>query len=101
VCCTKRGNGGQHLVKVVGGGVGGVTDVVGASADTVAALTDMGVEDPDQLGEDKGVPMMMEPASEKRIRREIANSNERRRMQSINAGFSSLRSYCHITREKN
>lgn len=28
---------------------------------------------------------------EKRIRREIANSNERRRMQSINAGFSSLR----------
>jgi transcription factor AP-4 len=38
----------------------------------------------------------MEPATvgfqEKRIRREIANSNERRRMQSINAGFSSLRS---------
>ncbi|XP_022228617.2 uncharacterized protein LOC111078313 [Drosophila obscura] len=30
--------------------------------------------------------------SEKRIRREIANSNERRRMQSINAGFQSLRS---------
>lgn len=28
---------------------------------------------------------------EKRIRREIANSNERRRMQSINSGFSSLR----------
>lgn len=28
---------------------------------------------------------------EKRIRREIANSNERRRMQSINAGFQSLR----------
>ena len=28
---------------------------------------------------------------EKRIRREIANSNERRRMQSINAGFSSLK----------
>lgn len=28
---------------------------------------------------------------EKRIRREIANSNERRRMQSINAGFNSLR----------
>ena len=36
--------------------------------------------------------MMMEQTSEKRIRREIANSNERRRMQSINAGFSSLRS---------
>lgn len=29
--------------------------------------------------------------NEKRIRREIANSNERRRMQSINAGFQSLR----------
>lgn len=28
---------------------------------------------------------------EKRIRREIANSNERRRMQSINSGFNSLR----------
>lgn len=28
---------------------------------------------------------------EKRIRREIANSNERRRMQSINAGFQYLR----------
>lgn len=76
-------------MKVVGGAV---SDGVGASADTVAALADMGVEDPDQLGEDKGVPMMMEQTSEKRIRREIANSNERRRMQSINAGFSSLRS---------
>ncbi|XP_067625019.1 helix-loop-helix protein 11 [Eurosta solidaginis] len=29
--------------------------------------------------------------SEKRMRREIANSNERRRMQSINAGFQNLR----------
>ncbi|KAF2365879.1 Myc-type basic helix-loop-helix (bHLH) domain [Trinorchestia longiramus] len=29
--------------------------------------------------------------NEKRIRREIANSNERRRMQSINAGFASLK----------
>ncbi|XP_074650237.1 transcription factor AP-4-like [Tubulanus polymorphus] len=29
---------------------------------------------------------------EKRVRREIANSNERRRMQSINAGFQALRS---------
>ena len=28
---------------------------------------------------------------ERRVRREIANSNERRRMQSINAGFQSLR----------
>ena len=30
--------------------------------------------------------------SDKRMRREIANSNERRRMQSINAGFQVLRS---------
>lgn len=29
--------------------------------------------------------------NERRLRREIANSNERRRMQSINAGFQSLR----------
>ncbi|XP_033116190.1 transcription factor AP-4-like isoform X2 [Anneissia japonica] len=29
--------------------------------------------------------------SDKRVRREIANSNERRRMQSINAGFQSLK----------
>lgn len=29
--------------------------------------------------------------SEKRVRREIANCNERRRMQSINAGFDNLR----------
>nr|CAH8855633.1 unnamed protein product [Trichobilharzia regenti] len=32
-----------------------------------------------------------QPDQEKRVRREIANSNERRRMQSINAGFDSLR----------
>jgi len=32
-----------------------------------------------------------EPPQEKKIRREIANSNERRRMQSINSGFASLR----------
>jgi len=30
-------------------------------------------------------------SSERKARREIANSNERRRMQSINAGFQSLR----------
>ncbi|XP_064636610.1 transcription factor AP-4-like [Lineus longissimus] len=32
-----------------------------------------------------------EMEDERRVRREIANSNERRRMQSINAGFTSLR----------
>ncbi|KAH8351609.1 uncharacterized protein crp [Drosophila kikkawai] len=40
-------------------------------------------------GDCSGKPMQ---DSEKRMRREIANSNERRRMQSINAGFQSLRS---------
>lgn len=32
------------------------------------------------------------PADDRRMRRQIANCNERRRMQSINAGFQSLRS---------
>lgn len=41
-------------------------------------------------GEERQIPINME--NEKRMRREIANSNERRRMQSINAGFQSLRS---------
>ncbi|XP_017071016.1 uncharacterized protein LOC108107556 [Drosophila eugracilis] len=40
-------------------------------------------------GDGSGKPLV---DSEKRMRREIANSNERRRMQSINAGFQSLRS---------
>uniref|UniRef100_A0A8D9DN46 Transcription factor AP-4 n=2 Tax=Cacopsylla melanoneura TaxID=428564 RepID=A0A8D9DN46_9HEMI len=41
----------------------------------------------------RGSSSMLTPCTdkEKRIRREIANSNERRRMQSINAGFQSLR----------
>ncbi|KAM9819540.1 transcription factor AP-4-like [Syngnathus typhle] len=40
------------------------------------------------------IPFSPETAQdqERRIRREIANSNERRRMQSINAGFQSLKS---------
>lgn len=39
-----------------------------------------------------GEPPTASLEQEKRIRREIANSNERRRMQSINNGFQSLRS---------
>lgn len=39
-----------------------------------------------------GEPPTATMEQEKRIRREIANSNERRRMQSINNGFQSLRS---------
>jgi len=54
----------------------------------VKVMTPTDMED-DQ--DNMGGPMNMEQTSEKRIRREIANSNERRRMQSINAGFSSLR----------
>nr|XP_029729489.1 uncharacterized protein LOC109409624 [Aedes albopictus] len=38
-----------------------------------------------------GVRGIVMDKDEKRMRREIANSNERRRMQSINAGFQSLR----------
>lgn len=40
---------------------------------------------------DKLPPGTKTMEAEKRIRREIANSNERRRMQSINAGFQALR----------
>ncbi|XP_050303108.1 transcription factor AP-4 isoform X2 [Anthonomus grandis grandis] len=39
-----------------------------------------------------GEPPTVSMDQEKRMRREIANSNERRRMQSINNGFQSLRS---------
>lgn len=44
--------------------------------------------DDENSGGDTGGPVVDQ---ERRIRREIANSNERRRMQSINAGFQSLR----------
>lgn len=44
---------------------------------------------PIHLGSSHNSSSTME--NEKRIRREIANSNERRRMQSINAGFQSLK----------
>merc|ERR1712062_717074 len=40
---------------------------------------------------DLNVPGGGDADNERRVRREIANSNERRRMQSINAGFQSLR----------
>ncbi|KAF5305903.1 hypothetical protein FQR65_LT07514 [Abscondita terminalis] len=48
------------------------------------------IESKSRVKQDGEPPTTME--AEKRIRREIANSNERRRMQSINAGFQSLRS---------
>ena len=43
------------------------------------------------LCRDLNVPGGGDADNERRVRREIANSNERRRMQSINAGFQSLR----------
>jgi hypothetical protein len=43
----------------------------------------------DQIDDQPVSPNNME--QDRKIRREIANSNERRRMQSINAGFNSLR----------
>ena len=46
------------------------------------------------MAQNSGSTFSSEPKTmeqEKRIRREIANSNERRRMQSINSGFASLR----------
>lgn len=47
------------------------------------------LEDDLQSGTGNSVTIM--DHDEKRMRRQIANSNERRRMQSINAGFQSLR----------
>lgn len=37
---------------------------------------------------------------QRKIRRQIANNNERRRMQSINAGFESLRTMLPLVDEK-
>lgn len=44
------------------------------------------------LGRSQSIPGKAHMENEKKMRREIANSNERRRMQSINAGFQSLKS---------
>ncbi|KAK3872245.1 hypothetical protein Pcinc_022671 [Petrolisthes cinctipes] len=59
-------------------------------------IDDIGIEDEEAIGSLcrlGGRPVSPKTAmeQEKRIRREIANSNERRRMQSINAGFASLK----------
>merc|ERR1719447_451226 len=59
-------------------------------------IDDIGIEDEEAIGSLcrlGGRPVSPKSAmeQEKRIRREIANSNERRRMQSINSGFASLR----------
>lgn len=59
-------------------------------------IDDIGIEDEEAIGSLcrlGGRPVSPKSAmeQEKRIRREIANSNERRRMQSINAGFASLK----------
>ncbi|XP_064608967.1 transcription factor AP-4-like isoform X2 [Liolophura sinensis] len=44
------------------------------------------------LGKARPMSPKAQLEQEKKVRREIANSNERRRMQSINAGFTSLKS---------
>lgn len=59
-------------------------------------IDDIKIEDEEAIGSLcrlGGRPVSPKTAmeQEKRIRREIANSNERRRMQSINAGFASLK----------
>lgn len=59
-------------------------------------IDDIKIEDEEAIGSLcrlGGRPLSPKTAmeQEKRIRREIANSNERRRMQSINAGFASLK----------
>ncbi|KAK7087057.1 Transcription factor AP-4 (activating enhancer binding protein 4) [Halocaridina rubra] len=59
-------------------------------------IDDIKIEDEEAIGSLcrlSGRPISPKTAmeQEKRIRREIANSNERRRMQSINAGFASLK----------
>ncbi|ROT79176.1 Transcription factor AP-4 [Penaeus vannamei] len=59
-------------------------------------IDDIAIEDEEAIGSLcrlGGRPVSPKSAmeQEKRIRREIANSNERRRMQSINAGFASLK----------
>merc|ERR1719187_2125637 len=60
-------------------------------------IDDIGIEDEEAIGSLcrlSGRPVSPKSAmeQEKRIRREIANSNERKRMQSINAGFNALKS---------
>lgn len=42
-------------------------------------------------GSYNGAGVLNAPLDDKRLRRQIANCNERRRMQSINAGFQALR----------
>ena len=62
---------------------------VSLPADVSPSLRTIRLED---SGGESSAPPRVAMAEEKRIRREIANSNERRRMQSINAGFQTLRS---------
>lgn len=62
----------------------------GDQGQVMEVVSQVSIQDDDEyITEEGGVPG--EPPQEKRIRREIANSNERRRMQSINSGFASLR----------
>ncbi|XP_034044777.1 transcription factor AP-4-like [Thalassophryne amazonica] len=65
-------------------------------ADNIASIQHFKKTEKDVIGglcSLANIPLSPETAQdqERRIRREIANSNERRRMQSINAGFQSLK----------
>ncbi|XP_029692423.1 transcription factor AP-4 isoform X3 [Takifugu rubripes] len=73
--CLKREAEGSALAAFDGGSLGNVVLIIFNSACLA------------------NIPLTPETArdQERRIRREIANSNERRRMQSINAGFQSLK----------
>ncbi|XP_014220034.1 putative mediator of RNA polymerase II transcription subunit 29 isoform X2 [Copidosoma floridanum] len=67
-------------------GNGNTSDPIGGTA-AAASSAEAGTTSSSSTG--PTAPNHIE--QEKRMRREIANSNERRRMQSINAGFQSLR----------
>ncbi|KAI4480762.1 hypothetical protein M0804_009859, partial [Polistes exclamans] len=92
--------GGGAVGGVGSGGVGGIGVVSGAAGAGAGAGGSVGGGGGGGGGQNvalngNNVVGRVTPRShmeqEKRIRREIANSNERRRMQSINAGFQSLR----------
>jgi len=74
------------VLKVVMSIVGAIEEVLPEDFDSEDQATSLHRE------EEGGGGHTTAMENEKRMRREIANSNERRRMQSINAGFQSLRS---------
>ena len=79
--------------------VGATTTSSSSTTSTKKIYHDFTMEDAEVIGGLCRLQDCVRPTSprsqmerEKRIRREIANSNERRRMQSINTGFQALKS---------